>query len=269
MSLQMQAVLLRFLETGEIQRIGAHRTETRVDVRVICATNKNLVDQLRAKKFREDLYYRLNVIHIVIPPLRARREDIQLFLRNFLTSYTRRHGLDQEPEFTEEAMAYLVAYSWPGNVRELKNVVERLIVRNRSGRVEPSDLPAEVMNGSSITAPLAGPVGPSTSDRLFKQMVKDGEPFWSVVYASFMSRDLTRADLRLVVKQGLERTQGSYKLLMQLFNMPAEDYKRFLNFLRKYDCHMPFQRFRTLSIDGKDRAKSVADDVTTVAGPAR
>ena len=260
MSMQMQAVLLRFLETGEIQRIGAHRTETRVDVRVICATNKSLIDQIKAKKFREDLYYRLNVIHLVIPPLRARREDIPLFLTHFLTSFSKHHGLDRVPELADDALEALVAYAWPGNVRELKNVIERLIVRNQSEKIELASLSGEIVSGSPMQAPAAGPLEPRTSDTLFDRMVKEGESFWSAVYPIFMSRDLTRVDLRLIVKRGLEQTRGSYKLLGQLFNMKATDYKRFLNFLRKYDCHMPFQRFRTLSIAGKDGPEERAAD---------
>ena len=83
------------------------------------------------------------------------------------------------------------------------------------------------------------------SDVLFDQIVKEGQSFWSAVYAPFISRDLTRDDLRGLVKKGLERTAGNYKVLVELFNMPPDDYKRFLGFLRKYHCHMPFQQFRS------------------------
>jgi hypothetical protein len=80
---------------------------------------------------------------------------------------------------------------------------------------------------------------------LFERMVTGGESFWSCVYAPFMARDLTRDDLRVVVRKGLERTSGNYKVMVELFNMPGDDYKRFLGFLRKYQCHMPFQQFRS------------------------
>src|SRR5207245_2717315 len=130
MSLRMQALLLRFLENGEIQRVGSDRVQSRVDVRVIAATNRNLFERIASKEFREDLYYRLNVIHITIPPLRTRREDIPVFLQHFLRLYAERHDR-QAPELAPETLARLVAYDWPGNVRELKNVVERLIVRSR------------------------------------------------------------------------------------------------------------------------------------------
>jgi hypothetical protein len=91
----------------------------------------------------------------------------------------------------------------------------------------------------------AAPPPVSTADELSARMLVQGESFWSAVYPSFMSRDITRNDLRRIVHIGLETTNGNYRLLVQLFNMPLEDYKRFLSFLRKYDCHLPFQKFRT------------------------
>ena len=92
---------------------------------------------------------------------------------------------------------------------------------------------------------------------LFERMVNGGESFWSCVYAPFMARDLTRDDLRTIVRKGLERTSGNYKVMVELFNMPADDYKRFLGFLRKYQCHMPFQQFRTAA-SGRD-ARTAGD----------
>jgi len=92
------------------------------------------------------------------------------------------------------------------------------------------------------------PLGPQSgrAEELAALMIKQGESFWSAVYPSFMARDLTRTDLRKIVQIGLETTNGNYRLLVQLFNMNGEDYKRFLSFLRKHDCHLPFQRFRAV-----------------------
>jgi transcriptional regulator with PAS, ATPase and Fis domain len=244
MSLRMQALLLRFMENGEIQRVGADRVQSRVDVRVIAATNRDLLVRIGSKDFREDLYYRLNVIHITIPPLRGRREDIPVFLDYFLRSYAERHGV-RSPELSPDALAHLVAYDWPGNVRELKNVAERLIVRGKSGLITLTDLPAEIQQwGRQISAPPP-PASTSVVNDLYDRLVTNRESFWSVVYPSFMARDLTRADLRALLRRGLQQTGGNYKVLVQLFNMPPTDYKRFLNFLRKHECHVPFQRFRT------------------------
>ena len=245
-SLRMQALLLRFLENGEIWRIGADRMQTTTDVRVIAATNRDLADQIAQREFRADLFYRLNVLHIKIPPLRERREDVPLFLDHFFRAYSQRHSTPV-PELTTAARAALMAYDWPGNVRELKNLVERLVVRTRSGAVDEGDLPAEILGLSRRRArpAEAAPVR-SRADELYDRMVVGGESFWSAVHPLFNARDMTRDDMREIISKGLTQTRGSYRLVLQLFNMPPEDYKSFLNFLRKHQCHMPFFKFRCL-----------------------
>jgi transcriptional regulator with PAS, ATPase and Fis domain len=244
MSLRMQALLLRFLESGEIQRVGAERAQARVNVRVIAATNRNLTDRIVTKEFREDLYYRINVIHLTMPPLRERREDVPELLEHFIAYYSDRHA-QPVPQLSPEALAHLVDYGWPGNVRELRNFVERLVLRARSGVITTADLPMEIIPPPQ--EPLREPVRGAAIDRMWERMVNGREAFWTVVYEPFMSRDMTRDDLRALVARGLEQTRGSYRILVQMFNMPEADYKRFLNFLRKHDCQMPFQRFRNLS----------------------
>jgi transcriptional regulator with PAS, ATPase and Fis domain len=244
MSLRMQALLLRFLETGEIQRVGGDKAQSRVDVRVIAATNRNLVEKIASRDFREDLYYRLNVIHLTVPPLRDRREDIPELLEHFLRVYSERHGV-AKPQLAADALAQLVAYRWPGNVRELKNFIERLVLKNRTGMIGVAELPSEI-----IPPPPAAPQTQQARNQLvssmYERMVKGHESFWTVVYEPFMLRDMTRDDLRAMVSRGLEQTRGSYRILVQLFGMDVADYKRFLNFLRKHDCQVPFQRFRSL-----------------------
>jgi len=229
MTPRMQALLLRFLENGEIQRVGVDRvTARRVDVRVIAATNRQLADCVASNQFREDLYYRLNVIHVVVPPLRARREDIPAFLEHFLQAASNGAGA---PRLAPDALDRLVAYKWPGNVRQLKNVVERLLLRRPEGTITAADLPAEIRSGAG-----SRPEGASPADRVFDRMVLNGESFWSAVQHPFMSRDLTRKDLERIVRRGLERTGGNYKALAALFNMPAGDVRRFQSFLRKHSC---------------------------------
>jgi transcriptional regulator with GAF, ATPase, and Fis domain len=248
MSQRMQAVLLRFLESGEIQRVGAERSHTRVNVRLITATNRDLQAQIAAGVFREDLYFRLNVVRISVPPLRERTDDIPLLVQYYLDSYTQSHKVPQT-EIRTDAMDALVAYRWPGNIRELKNVVERIVLKNGGRPVTYADLPGDVLRSSTVSAAAAGPgkvepTKPAPSEELTTLMLKNGESFWSAVYPLFMARDLTRSDLRKIIEIGLESTNGNYRLLVQLFNMPNEDYKRFLSFLRKHDCHLPFQKFR-------------------------
>jgi transcriptional regulator with PAS, ATPase and Fis domain len=262
MSLRMQALLLRFLENGEIQRVGADRVQTGSDVRVIAATNRNLLERVAEKSFREDLYYRLNVIHVVIPPLRARRDDVAPLVKHFLREYSDRHHVT-EPQLSPDALERLTDYAWPGNVRELKNVIERLVIRNSTGVIALSELPREVSYGAVSRAAEARPQAPRrpVADVLYDRMCVDGESFWAVVHDPFMSRDLTRADLRQIIARGLEQTRGSYKGLVQVFNIEERGYKRFLSFLRKYECHLPFQRFRALPARAVAPAKD--DEVLT------
>ncbi len=242
---RMQGLLLRFMETGEIQRVGSDKAQTRVDVRVIAATNRSLVEGVAAKTFREDLYYRLNVVQLVVPPLRERREDIPLLLRHFLEMFAQQYRKDI-PVLSRDAITALVENPWRGNVRELKNVVERLVVRSTGEEIRPDDLPLDVARSPQRAVATAEKTTTrSVADALYDQMVTERQSFWTAVYAPFMSRDLTRDDLRAIVKKGLERTSGNYKVLVELLNMPPGDYKRFLGFLRKFHCHMPFQQFRT------------------------
>jgi transcriptional regulator with PAS, ATPase and Fis domain len=250
-SLRMQALMLRFLENGEIWRVGSDRVQAMSDVRVVAATNRDLAERIEQREFRADLYYRLNVLHIKIPPLRERRDEIPLFLEHFLRAYSERH-LSPMPELTAAARAALTAYDWPGNIRELKNVVERLVVRRRTSAIEEVDLPAEVQGLSRhrTVSRQDAVVVRSRADELYDRMVVEGESFWSAVHPLFTARDMTRDDMRAIVAKGLTQTRGSYRLVLQLFNMPAEDYKAFLNFLRKHQCHLPFFQYRCLPAQG-------------------
>ncbi len=138
MPLQLQAKLLRFLDSGEFRRVGGTRSQ-QVDVRVVAATNKDLRDLTGEGRFREDLFYRLNVINITLPPLRDRPEDIPVLADHFLGKYCRK--LSKEIDgFTEEAAAAFERYSWPGNVRELENVIERAVIICDAQMIGISDL---------------------------------------------------------------------------------------------------------------------------------
>jgi len=261
MSMRMQVVLLRFLETGEIQRIGADRAHTRVNVRLITATNRNLEQEIASGGFREDLYFRLNVIRLHVPPLRERVDDIRPLVQYYMTWYAQQHRLPPA-DITAEATETLLAHRWPGNVRELRNVIERVVLKTAGRAITQADLPAELL-GHATGARLPGSPAaesaarPSPAEEFVALMRRQGQSFWTAVYPVFMSRDLTRADLRRIVELGLEETRGNYRLLVERFNMPASDYKRFLAFLRKHDCHLPFQRFRSSSFDSRPPLRAV------------
>jgi two-component system response regulator HydG len=241
-TLRMQGLLLRFLETGELQRVGMDAMSPTVDVRVLAATNRPLERLVADGLFREDLYYRLNVVHLRIPPLRERREDIPSLIRSALGRF-RQSGQVVVEGFEAEAMQALVAYDWPGNIRELQNVVERLAATGRNPLVRTADLPVEIVSGRPRLRSL--PSAPLTvADELYQRVVEGRESFWTVVYPLFMNREITKANVRDLVGKGLEESRGNYKIVARLFNMAPTEYKRFLNFLRKHECQVPFREYR-------------------------
>jgi two-component system, NtrC family, nitrogen regulation response regulator NtrX len=145
MSLRTQSKVLRVLEEQRFERVGSNQT-LHVDVRVIAATNKNLEQEIARGAFRQDLFYRLNVIPFFVPPLRDRKEDIPVLARYFLAEFSSEYG-KKTRELTDGAMEILVRYPWPGNVRELRNLVERLVIVCPQARIEPHHLPPELFRG--------------------------------------------------------------------------------------------------------------------------
>ncbi len=148
MSMSAQVKLLRVIQEHEFERVGGNRTIS-VDVRIVAATNKRLEDQVRDGRFREDLYYRLNVVNIPIPPLRARREDIEPLSRYFLQKYVKETGR-KITDMSPRALSCLLAHDWPGNVRELQNAMERAVVLARSEVLTPRDFPQGLQGDDQI-----------------------------------------------------------------------------------------------------------------------
>ncbi len=147
MSLKTQSKVLRVLEEQRVEPLGSNR-QVNVDVRVIAATNKKLEDEIGRNTFREDLFYRLNVIPFYVPPLRERTEDLPVLAAHFLNEFCDAYG-KKAKDFTAPAMEVLLAYPWPGNVRELRNLVERLVIMCPSPKIEPHHLPPELFRGAS------------------------------------------------------------------------------------------------------------------------
>lgn len=148
MKATLQVKMLRVLQSREFEPVGSTKSQ-KVDVRIIAATNKNLEELVVSRDFREDLYYRLSVIPITIPPLRERRDDIPLLIHNFLTIFNsdRRYAVKG---FSRETLEILCNYDWPGNVRELENLVERMVILKSSGFISPDDLPEKYLNGRAL-----------------------------------------------------------------------------------------------------------------------
>jgi DNA-binding NtrC family response regulator len=254
MSPRMQGVLLRFLETGEIHRLGADRIEQKVNVRVIAATNRNLRERVASGDFREDLYYRLNVAQVFVPPLRDRGQDILLLFTHYFDRYCHTQGI-ATPALSPGVVELLLTYPWPGNVRELKNVAERIAVRHPADAIQMEMLPREMQMQQRGNAELAERAefllenpkhSASVADRAWTEMIVHGTSFWTAVHAPFMERELTKSDVRDIIKRGLQQTQGSYRKLVELFHLKASDYKRLLAFLYQHDCHLPFHPFREI-----------------------
>ncbi|HNQ85508.1 MAG TPA: sigma-54 dependent transcriptional regulator [Deltaproteobacteria bacterium] len=157
----VQVKLLRILQEETFERLGSNKT-VKVDTRIIAATNKNLAALVKDGQFREDLYWRLNVITLQIPPLRERREDIPNLVQHFINRFSRKNEKEMKG-LESKAMEVLLGYGWPGNVRELENVIERSVVLDRDGIIGTDDLPAQIQSASipameSVTIPLGTPL---------------------------------------------------------------------------------------------------------------
>lgn len=152
MSLATQAKVLRVLQEQEFQRLGSNK-KIRVDIRVIAASNKNLEEEIRKGNFREDLFYRLNVIPLTVPPLRERREDIPLLINHFLSLFSQEYTIGHK-NISADAMDALCRYDWPGNVRELKNIIERLVIMVPSSTINLQDIPFPIRGNVDIPQPI-------------------------------------------------------------------------------------------------------------------
>jgi transcriptional regulator with PAS, ATPase and Fis domain len=252
MSLGMQADLLRFLENGEVQRVGDAGPRRHVDVRVIAATNRDLNERVTSGHFRKDLLYRIQVVQLHVPPLRERREDIRPLIEHAIAR-TRR-PITIQPD----ALKALERYGWPGNVRELQNVIEQLAWTAASNEVTFRDLP------EFIRTTQTGGVLPrrerrrQAADDLYAALVGQQYTFWDHIHGLFLRRDMTRHDLRQLMSRGLATTRGNYRSLLKLFGMPETDYKRFMNFLAAHECVVDFRPFRVDSVAARLPATAAA-----------
>jgi transcriptional regulator with PAS, ATPase and Fis domain len=237
MSVRMQAMLLRFLENGEIQPVGADIPRTRLDTRVIAATNRNLSDLVASGTFREDLLYRIQVAHIRVPALRHRREDIRPLVEHTVAQSRR------SIRFSDDAWEALESYDWPGNVRELQNVVEQLIWMSSAEVIDVQHFPPAMQTTVNRALPVRERRR-QPADDLYAGLVAGKFSFWDQIHRMFLDRDITRHDLREVIRRGLTTSGGSYRGLVTLFGMDSGDYKRFFNFIAAHDCGINARAYR-------------------------
>ena len=216
-SRRFQAKLLRVLQDKQVRRLG-DITMRKLDVRIISATNCELAAMVRRGEFREDLYYRLNVFPIHVPPLRRRVEDIPLLVDHLLHSRKR---------ISDNAIAKLMGYSFPGNIRELENIVEAAVCM----------VSGSIIHADDILLPSEAPTSQPDEDIIIGN-------FWESVARPFAERLITRTQMERLVRQGLQRTRGSYRKMLPLFRIPDTDYKRFMDFLRRHHCIVDFREYR-------------------------
>ncbi|MCP5052141.1 MAG: sigma-54-dependent Fis family transcriptional regulator [bacterium] len=221
-SVALQAKLLRFIETGKFTRLG-ESFEKEVDVRVVAATNRDLNQAIESKSFREDLYYRLNVFEVQLPPLRDRKEDLAGLLQE-KKSYL--NGKKIGSGFWDA----IYQHHWPGNVRELFSLLKRAGVQP-GAEITGQDIREIIgMNGKhSISKP-----DPDAIDGMWQRIIS-GNSFWEVVKKPFLARDLKRSEVKALISRGLAETGGKYKVLLEMFNLKDSDYHRFMRFLHEQD----------------------------------
>jgi transcriptional regulator with PAS, ATPase and Fis domain len=192
--LEVQVKLLRAIQTGKFERVGGENP-IQVDVRIVGTTKQSLLDLVEQGKFRRDLFYRLNVIHVVLPPLRERKEDIPLLVEHFLTMYSPSQPVTLSPEIME----LLLNYNWDGNVRELQHVIQRLVLLRKEGMISADMLPGKILNFSNQAPEF--------------ELGKTSLPAY-----------LDDIELR-VLQRALERTKGGKTEAARLLGIPLPTFK--------------------------------------------
>ncbi len=205
MRLDLQAKILRALQEREIERVGGTRT-IKIDVRVIAATNRDLKKAVEEGTFREDLYYRLNVVPITLPDLKDRQEDIPLLANHFVQKFARESNTSIH-EISKEAMGILLSYPWPGNVRELENVVERAVTLGRGPAILPSDLPPHLAGGAGpVERALAKESSLEDLERVYIQEILQRTRWHQIRAAAILGID-RRTLYRKIRRYGIRTTQ--------------------------------------------------------------
>ena len=220
-----QAMLLRALSTGEYRPLGSNASRS-ADVRVLSATNRNLNELAIGGQFRYDLFFRLCHFQLALPPLQDRGDDWRLIVDYTLHRLARKYGVSKR--LSPDALGSLECRTWPGNVRQLVSVITAGYGMAASEQIELGDFES-----------LIDPAGRSTDrddiDVLVSRLTVAGQSFWDAVGDPFLNRDLNRAQVRAVIRRGLDAAAHNYRQLLSVFNLPASDYQRFMDFLRHHN----------------------------------
>ena len=205
--LNVQVKLLRFLEAKSVERLGSTQSIP-LDVRLVCATNRNLPNEIKAGRFREDLYYRLNVVELRLPPLRERTEDIEVLLRHYLNFFAKENHLPM-PKISDDALSILQHYLWPGNIRELRNFAENTVIMHAGRTLEAGDLDPKFTAAVSMS-----PVAAATTA---SAVVTRDVPTLTIFSPGNEKAQLTAA---------LAKTRGNRSEAARLLNMPRRTFYR-------------------------------------------
>ncbi|MCC6318079.1 MAG: sigma 54-interacting transcriptional regulator [Gemmatimonadaceae bacterium] len=235
LSLPAQAMLLRVLSEGEIVPVGG-TSPRQVNVRVVAATSRDLKPMIAAGTFRADLYYRLRYFHVQVPAVRERGDDWELIAQHYMA----RHAASarRAKRLSPEAYRLLKAYHWPGNVREIRSIVEIGCQLSESDAIEcqafADELEVRARREQVKRLPLFDErdTGSGDPEDPMVRMEMRETDFWTAVHRPYLSREMSRAEARSIVERGLDRTRGSYKRLLGIFNIPDGDYLKFMDFLR-------------------------------------
>jgi Nif-specific regulatory protein len=238
LSFRLQPKLLRVLQEREVRRIGETITRS-IDVQVIAATNKDLLEEIRDEKFRRDLYYRLKSMEIRVPPLRDRSEDIPLLIEWYMEKIAQSGG-GRFKKFSPEAKEILKGYHYPGNVRELEKIVESSYYSAKGILIGIQDLPSEVhhMNVSEFDAESRA------ADRLYNQIIEGQGNFEELVRKPFAERQFGASLVQGVVKRALKDSEGKYRDAFSRLRIPDRRYSVTLQFLKRNNCYVDFRPFR-------------------------
>ena len=225
--LMVQAKILRALQDGTFQRLGGNET-LQSDVRMLCATNRDLEQAIAAGGFREDLYHRLNVVTLQLPPLRERRDDIPLLVDYFLDRYARTAGIERPP-LAQNTLDALVDYPWPGNVRELEHLIQRLMIFAGGYTIQAHDLPSPFRNDPQAAADEANPAGEEQWLGLIRAHLTAYE-------GDHACEELLEKIERLLIVEALRRSQGNQTHAARLLGMPRPTLHARME---KYGMHGP------------------------------
>ncbi len=229
--LHIQAKLLRVIERKEIWRLGDNR-KRKIDVRFIFATNKDLKKMVEAGRFREDLYYRICVLELYIPPLRERKEDIPMLAEHILEEESKQNNGNKR--ISKEALAKLMGYHYPGNIRELENIIKRAHVFSKGDEISAEDINIERNSNSEKDIGVKSSFNFDALD-IYKKL-KHGADYWQTVHEPFKRNELNKGQIWEIICLVLKETPNrKYKEALINLNIDKKEYKRFLNALKRYN----------------------------------